>query len=476
MPGKQLLLADMLSRASPTATGDTDGFNEDVEVHATRIVSELVSKKTMDRLIKETAADTELQAVINYLGGKGKLEGTLKPFASELSLVQGILFKGCKVVIPKSLRPEILDRIHEGHLGMNKSKAKARRLVFWPGLNVDIEKMLQRCAACRKYAYAQQSEPLVLRPAPQYAWYRVGVDIFQQGGSSYLCVFDALSNFPEVERLTDLTTISVIEKLSAIFARYGIPVEVCSDNGPQFSSYEFARFASRYDFQHVTSSPRFPQSNGLAEKGVQIVKRIMKKTAETKQDFWLGLLSYRSSPLEDGRSPGELLQGRRLRTRLPDFSHHSSVSVTKHKQPEARGRCLPALKKGEVVRVQDKAWTRKAQVLGRVAPRSYEVATEDGRRLRRNRRHLLRTREQYREQVESESSSSDEGDGPTEPERPRREHSEERQSPSNRSPMEQPPAHVPVPQQDLLPQLRRSGRQTRPPDRLRYDSNFNQIT
>ncbi|XP_049516824.1 uncharacterized protein LOC125942652 [Dermacentor silvarum] len=172
---------------------------------------------------------------------------------------------------------------------------------------------------------------------------------------------------------------------------------------------------SWYDFQHVTSSPRFTQSNGLAEKGVQIVKRIMKKTAETKQDFWLGLLSYRSSPLEDGRSPGELLQGRRLRTRLPDFSHHSSVSVTKHKQPEARGRCLPALKKGEVVRVQDKAWARKAQVLGRVAPRSYEVATEDGRRLRRNRRHLLRTREQYREQqVQSESSSSDESDGPTE--------------------------------------------------------------
>ncbi|KAL1477586.1 hypothetical protein MTO96_035621 [Rhipicephalus appendiculatus] len=145
--------------------------------------------------------------------------------------------------------------------------------------------------------------------------------------------------------------------------------------------------------------------------------------------------------------------------------------------PEARGRCLPALKKGEVVRVKDEAWNRKAQVLGQVAPRSYQVATEDGRRLRRNRRHLLRTREQYREEpVDNESSSSEESDGPTEPELLQCEHSEERRSPCNRSPMDQPPAQVSVPQPALLPQLRRSTRQARPPDRLCYDSNFNQVT
>lgn len=110
----------------------------------------------------------------------------------------------------------------------------------------------------------------------------------------------------------------------------------------------------------------------------------------------------------------------------------------------------------------------------RVTPSSYEVATEDGKRLRP---HLLRTREQYCEQqVESESSSSDESDGPTEPEQPQREHSEEGQSPSNRSLMEKPPAQVLVPHQYILPQPHRSGQHTRPPDRLRYDSNFNQVT
>lgn len=69
------------------------------------------------------------------------------------------------------------------------------------------------------------------RPVPEHAWYRVGVDIFEWAGESYLCVFDVLSNFPEVELLSDTATAKVVRKLSAVFARYGIPIEVCTDNG-----------------------------------------------------------------------------------------------------------------------------------------------------------------------------------------------------------------------------------------------------
>ncbi|KAL3220638.1 hypothetical protein MRX96_050323 [Rhipicephalus microplus] len=104
-----------------------------------------------------------------------------------------------------------------------------------------------------------------------------------------------------------------------------------------------------------------------------------------------------------------------------------------------------------------------------------EVATEDGKRFRRIRRHLLRTGEQYREDFESESSSSDERDGLDEPGRARHEHSDEHRRLGNRS-SEQPPAQISFPQQGVLPPLRRSAWETRPPDRLRYDSNFNQVT
>lgn len=146
------------------------------------------------------------------------------------------------------------------------------------------------------------------------------------------------ADFPEVEHLTHTTTDAVVNALSAIFARHGLPMEVCSDNGPQFSSSDFKAFALKYDFRHITSSPHFPCSNGLAEKGVQIVKRIMKKSEHAQEDYWLGLLNYRSSPLEDdGRSPGELLMGRRIRSRLPDFTGPAPKAVHK-KQQSSRGR------------------------------------------------------------------------------------------------------------------------------------------
>lgn len=131
-------------------------------------------------------------------------------------------------------------------------------------------------------------------------------------------------------------------------------------------------FCKGYDFKHTTSSPRFPQSNGLAEKGVQIVKRILKKTMEGKNDFWMGLLSYRYSPLEEGRSPGELLQGRPL----PDFNKVPRTAVLKHEPAKSKRRCLPPLTTGQVVRVRGNTWETKAKVLNTTQPRSYSVVTE----------------------------------------------------------------------------------------------------
>lgn len=152
-------------------------------------------------------------------------------------------------------------------MGINKCKERARRLVFWPGMNTDIETFAQACSVCKTYAYKLPQEPLIMRPVPDQPWYRVGMDIFSHAGRSYLCVYDALSNFPEVQQLVDTSAKTTVDAASAIFSRYGIPVEVCTDNGPQFSSRDFAMFSKVYDFKHVTSSPYFPRSNGLAEKG-----------------------------------------------------------------------------------------------------------------------------------------------------------------------------------------------------------------
>nr|XP_037284945.1 uncharacterized protein K02A2.6-like [Rhipicephalus microplus] len=255
VPGKQLLLADMLSRV-PTSSYASDVESDDVEVHAVSVVSSLVSDDTWKQLAAETSRDSYLKAVLHSLEYGLRIEGQLKPFSTELTQVKGVLLKGCKVVIPNSLRKDTLERIHQGHMGINKCKERARRLVFWPGINADIGAFVQKCAVCNKYAYTQPQEPLMMRPVAEMPWQKVGIDIFEYGGRSYLSVYDVLSNFPEVEQLRDTSANSVIQATSAIFSKYGIPLEVLTDNGPQFSCHEFRSFSRAYDFRHITSSPR----------------------------------------------------------------------------------------------------------------------------------------------------------------------------------------------------------------------------
>lgn len=183
------------------------------------------------------------------------------------------------------------------------------------------------------------------------------------------------------------------------------------DGGPQFSSKEFKDFAARYDFRHTVSSPVFPRSNGLAEKGVQVVKRLLRKTKCAKEDFWLGLLNYRAAPLEDGRSPAELLMGLELRTLLPDFTASPASPVRKHVQNETKGRQLAPLQQGDIVRILNYGrWERKAQVQGLVTPRSYTGLTEDGRVLRRNEQHLRKTPEGFSISINDSDSEDDNDD------------------------------------------------------------------
>ena len=92
-----------------------------------------------------------------------------------------------------------------------------------------------------------------------------------------------------------------------------IPEKVISVNGPQFSSRKFSQFANKYCFEHVTSSPYFPQSNGEAERVVQTIKRLLQKA----EDPYLALLAYQNTPLHLGYSPAQLLMSRRFQTSVP---------------------------------------------------------------------------------------------------------------------------------------------------------------
>ena len=243
---------------------------------------------------------------------------------------------------------------------------------------------------------------MLIPEMPTEPWQNVGTDLFHVNGKDFLLVNDYHSNYPEVAQLSSTSASAVITRMKSIFGRHGIPQIVQSDNGPQYSSQEFHMFAEEYGFQHTTSSPLYPKANGKAEKGVEIVKRLLKKAAETKSDPYLALWTYRSSPLGCGASPSELLMNRKLRNTLPHMPRKkkSRVLTQKHmqlkwaqkKHHDKTARSLTPLSEHDVVRIEEPhTWNRKAVVLKEVGPRSYTVRTEDGHVFRRNRRCLLRT-------------------------------------------------------------------------------------
>ena len=218
----------------------------------------------------------------------------------------------------------------------------------------------------------------------------------------YLITVDYSSSFFEVDKLDMTDSRTVIEMLKMQFSRHGIPEIVMSDNGPQFKSTEFAKFASDWHFQHITSSPRNPQSNGKVESAVKICESIMRKAVHEKFDPYLALLDHRNIPTEIGSSPVQRLFSRRTLNLLPLSSKQlepKSVppedvqeKLINSKQKQAfyynlKGTALPELQPGQTVRMkrpQESTWT-EAVCKKMIGPRSY-VVVSGGRTYRRNRR------------------------------------------------------------------------------------------
>lgn len=223
-----------------------------------------------------------------------------------------------RIVIPVTLRKEMLTKIHTGHRGIEKCRNRAKQVMYWPGIYAQMEEMVNSCSTCIKFRPKQPSEPLKPHDLCNYPWEKVGADLCVFNGKNYLVLCDYYSNYSEVCRLHNVSSQSVINAMKYVFSDQGIPKIVFSDNGPQFKSAEFSEFAKSYDFQHHTSSSLYPKSNGLVEKTVGIVKGVLEKYADDGSDFHMSLLIYRATPILDGQSPAEILNnGRKLRSNLP---------------------------------------------------------------------------------------------------------------------------------------------------------------
>ena len=154
-----------------------------------------------------------------------------------------------------------MQSLHQGHQGIQRCQLRATSCVWWPGISKDLEHFVKQCLVCTKRSVPRK-EPMIPSELPKYPWQKVGTDLFELKGATFLLVVDYFSRYVETTKLASTTSSAIITALKSIFARFGIPEIVVSDNGPQFVSMEMKEFSELYRFQHTTSSPHYPQSNG----------------------------------------------------------------------------------------------------------------------------------------------------------------------------------------------------------------------
>ena len=337
-PGKDLLLADALSRAYLSET-EVDLLEDEVEGHVCMVKLELnATPNKIKEFVNETDKDTTLkelkELILNgWPNSNKKVKNNLKifcPYKSELNIVDGLIFKNNCLVVPKSLQQEMLNRIHYSHLGVNKCLKLAQDSLFWPGMVDQIKQKISNCHQCLTYSNSQNREPLKPHEIPNLPWNKVGCDIFEIKGKKYLLLIDYFSKYIEIaDLLNNLTSNFIIKNLKSIFARHGIPVILVSDGGPQFTSQEFKNFSREWEFQHIVSSPTYAQSNGMAERHIQTVKKMFKKIFDEKKDLYMALLHYRTIPIFENISPSEILMSRKLRTNLILTKEQSKPKIAK---------------------------------------------------------------------------------------------------------------------------------------------------
>lgn len=156
--------------------------------------------------------------------------------------------------------------------------------MFWPKMSADISDYVQKCTICLERRNDNPKEPLKPYPIPTRPWQVVGSDLFTLNNENYLVTVDYYSRYMFVDSLHSTTSNMVITKLKKIFSLEGIANTIVTDNGPQYSSAEFAKFTKDWGITHITSSPHFPSSNGLAEKTVQTVTRLLDKAKSSNCD------------------------------------------------------------------------------------------------------------------------------------------------------------------------------------------------
>ena len=332
-----------------------------------------------------------------------------------LSVDEDLIVCGCRLLIPAAMRREVLQKLHESHQGSVRTKQRARLVAYWPGIDHDIDNVVLSCKRCQDLLPANCKEPIIAKPTPSRPFQEVAGDFCYYGGREYLILVDCFSDWPDIVAMgRDTTAAKLISAMRQSFCRTGVPDVFWSDQGPQFKSHRFQEFAQQWGFRHVTSTPRYPQSNGKIEATVKSMKKLIRTSWRGRHmdedSLARALLQYRNTPSrKDDLSPAQKLFGRPVQDSLPahrrafsrewqkstemaeELAEENRVKVQKYYNQHAHA--LPDIQVGSNVAIHNgdtKQWDKYGLIVDVGPHRRYYVKLPSGRILVRNRRLLRR--------------------------------------------------------------------------------------
>ena len=286
---------------------------------------------TLEQMKTATGKDPTMQRLIQaiqtgYISNPDIQE--LMPYShvfNELSTVEGLVLRGSKMVVPESLRNQVVTLAHEGHQGIVRTKQFLRATTWFSGMDKRVEKEIAHCMPCQITVKTPQQEPLKPTVLPGEPWDVLATDLHGPlATGEYLLVVQCLySRYPAVEIVRSTSADTCIPALDKVLSQFGIPTQITSDNGPPYNSEKFRQYAKYMGFEHKKKIPYAPWANGTAENFMKNLGKLIETAQEEKlnwrQELHKFLRAYRATPHPmTKKSPASLLfNGRKYKTRLP---------------------------------------------------------------------------------------------------------------------------------------------------------------
>lgn len=330
-------IADSLSRLISESNTEMETSNMEFYVH--RVAVDATPQALTTREIEqESHSDSELMVVRECILSD-RWDTCPKAYKScryELSTYGKLVLRGSRLVIPNKLRSRILQLAHEGHQGVVKTKQNLRSKVWWPGMDAEAEKIVKTCRPCQLVTPVYHEEPVQSTRLPQGPWMELAADFMgpMPNGDYLFVVVDYFSRYFEVEIMRETTTSKTIACLTKMFARFGLPQGLRTDNGPQFVSHEFREFLKSNAIQHHINTPLWPRANGEVERQNKTIMKTLKIAALESKDLETELqaflMAYRTTPhATTGETPAKLLLGYEMRTKIPNVKE-TNTEIYQH--------------------------------------------------------------------------------------------------------------------------------------------------